>query len=79
MAATVALLSGGSGGSSGGGGAYVLPVATKTRLGGVKIGDNISVTADGTISATGASVSEDDMASTADTGELLDEVFQPEP
>ena len=79
MAATVALLSGGSGGSSGGGGAYVLPVATKTRLGGVKIGDNISVTADGTISATGASVSEDDMASTADTGEMLDEVFQPEP
>lgn len=79
MAATVALLSSGSGGSSGGGGAYVLPVATKTRLGGVKIGDNISVTADGTISATGASVSEEDMASTVETGEMLDEVFPPEP
>ena len=79
MAATIALLSSSSGGSSGGGGAYVLPVATKTRLGGVKIGDNISVTADGTISATGASVSEDDMASSTETGEMLDEVFPPEP
>lgn len=33
-----------------GGGGYVLPIATKSTLGGVKIGDNISVTADGVIS-----------------------------
>lgn len=78
MDATVALLSSSSGGSGGGGGTYVLPVATKTRLGGVKIGDNINVSADGTISATGASLSEEDMASTTETGEMLDEVFPPE-
>lgn len=35
----------------GGGGSYELPVATGTRLGGVKIGSGINVTADGTISA----------------------------
>lgn len=33
-----------------GGGSYELPVATGTRLGGVKIGSGINVTADGTIS-----------------------------
>lgn len=33
-----------------GGGGYVLPIATKSTLGGVKIGDNIAVTDDGTIS-----------------------------
>ncbi len=33
-----------------GGGGYVLPIATKSTLGGVKIGDNIAVAADGTIS-----------------------------
>lgn len=30
-----------------------LPIATKTQLGGVKIGDNINVTEDGTISVSG--------------------------
>lgn len=39
-------------GGSGGGG-YVLPVATASRLGGVKIGSGISVEEDGTISASG--------------------------
>ena len=33
-------------------GGYVLPAATKTTLGGVKVGSNLSVTADGTVSAT---------------------------
>lgn len=33
-----------------GGGGYVLPIATKSTLGGVMIGDNISVADDGTIS-----------------------------
>lgn len=37
----------------GGGGEYVLPKASATRLGGVKIGSGISIDADGKISATG--------------------------
>lgn len=37
------------------GGGYVLPAATASRLGGVKIGSGISVENDGTISASGAS------------------------
>lgn len=39
-------------GGGGGGGSYELPVATGTRLGGVKIGSGIDVTDDGTISVT---------------------------
>lgn len=35
----------------GGGGGYILPVATGTRLGGVKIGDGLAITEDGTLSA----------------------------
>lgn len=46
-------LAAGGGTGGGGGGDYVLPVATKTILGGVKVdGDTIAVTADGTISVT---------------------------
>lgn len=41
----------GSGG--GGGGITEIPVATATTLGGVKIGSNMTVEADGTLSATG--------------------------
>lgn len=78
MEASIALMSSGEGGSSGGGGTYVLPVATSTRLGGIKIGENLSITEDGVLSATGASVSEDDMASPTETDEMLDEVFPPE-
>lgn len=37
-------------GGGGGGGSYTLPTATSNRLGGVKIGDGISVQNDGTIS-----------------------------
>lgn len=40
---------------SGGGGSYTLPVATATTLGGVKIGDNINITDDGTISISDSS------------------------
>lgn len=39
--------------NGGGGGGYVLPTATASRLGGVKIGSGISVEEDGTISASG--------------------------
>ena len=34
---------------------YTLPVASSTTLGGIKVGDNLSITADGTLSATGGS------------------------
>lgn len=78
MDATICLASSSSGGSSGGGGTYVLPVATASRLGGIKVGENLSITPDGTLSATGASVSEEDMASPTETDEMLDEVFPPE-
>lgn len=40
-------------GNGGGGGGYVLPTATDTRLGGVKIGQGIDVDSAGTISVTG--------------------------
>lgn len=41
--------------SDGGGSAGDLPIATATTLGGVKIGNNLSITEDGTLSATGGS------------------------
>lgn len=51
LAATVLLQSrSGGGAAAGGGGDYVLPPATQTTLGGVKIGENIHVTDDGKIS-----------------------------
>lgn len=40
-----------SGGGEGDGGEYVLPIATKTRLGGVKIGDGLAIDANGLLSA----------------------------
>ena len=41
--------------SDGGGSSGDLPIATATTLGGVKVGDNLSITEDGTLSATGGS------------------------
>lgn len=35
------------------GGGYILPIATRHRLGGIKVGDNLTITSDGTLSATG--------------------------
>lgn len=61
--------------SCGESGDYELPIATDTTLGGVKIGENIDVTQDGTISASDELLSEDDLASTEDLNEMLDEVF----
>lgn len=67
MAATVALLSNGTGRSTGTS-AYVLPAATSTTLGGVKVGSGISVQADGTISVdTTATSNQIDAALTAAT------------
>lgn len=40
-------------GTSGGGGEYVLPVATDSRLGGVKVGSGLSITSDGVLSSEG--------------------------
>lgn len=37
--------------------AYTLPVASATTLGGIKVGNNLSISADGTLSATGDSAS----------------------
>lgn len=52
LAATVLLVTqGGNGaGGSAGGGEYILPPATKFRMGGVKIGDGLNVAQDGTLS-----------------------------
>lgn len=47
---------GGTGGGSGS--AYILPAATASRLGGVKIGDGIGVTTDGTISTDVTAIAE---------------------
>lgn len=49
---------GGTGGGGGGGSAYILPAATERRLGGVKIGDGIDVTTDGTISTDVTAIAE---------------------
>lgn len=77
MAATVALVSP-SGASGGGSSSYVLPVATATRLGGVKIGSGVSVSADGTISASTSGITQDEVVSAADTDKMLDEIFPAE-
>lgn len=77
MAATLVLLSA-DGGISGGGGTYVLPVATKDRLGGVKLGDGFSTTPDGTLSYEGSGLPDEAIVTTGDTEEMLDEVFPPE-
>lgn len=58
----------GTGGGGGTGGDYILPPASATTLGGVKIGSGISVTADGVISANGGGGAPYELpAATADT------------
>lgn len=75
MAATVALLTqGATGGAGQGGGRYVLPVATTTTLGGVKIGSGINVEKDGTISSEGK-VAPEQVASAGDAEAMLDEIY----
>lgn len=78
MKATVSLTSPGGGSGGSGGTTYVLPIATATRLGGVKIGKGIAVAEDGTITASNGGITPDDMASTEDTNNMLDEVFPAE-
>lgn len=76
MSATVALFA--PGGTTGGGSAYVLPVATANRLGGVKIGSGISVTADGTVTVSTSGITPEEVVSAADTDKMLDEIFPSE-
>lgn len=78
MTATIALVSHGTGTGGGDGTTYVLPIATATRLGGVKIGKGISVEEDGTIHASSSGITPDDMATTEDTESMLDDVFPSE-
>lgn len=52
--------------TSTGGGSYTLPAATSTALGGIKVGDNLSITDDGTLSATGGASSGFDPAAVTD-------------
>lgn len=47
-------------GGGGGGSTYILPPATDRTLGGVKVGNGLSVTPDGTLSATGSGEGGDD-------------------
>lgn len=56
------------------GGESDLAVATREQLGHVKIGNGIEVTEDGTISAN-AKVSEDQIATSDDTSEMLKEIY----
>ena len=77
MSATVVLVS--PGGTGGGSSApYILPVATATRLGGVKIGPGISVTTDGTITASTSGITPEEVVSEADTDKMLAEIFPAE-
>lgn len=72
--ATAALFTG-NGGGTGPGGSYVLPVATADTLGGVKIGESIGVTEDGTISVDSADLLDDVAADDSEVTEMLDEIF----
>lgn len=59
-------------------GSYTLPTATAARLGGVKIGEGVGVTPDGTISIDTDSVLGDILAPPGAMEAMLNEVFGPE-
>lgn len=63
------------GGTPSGDGNYVLPTATQTRLGGVKIGDGVIVRGDGTISVDSEAVAEKVTATPDEVQEMLKEVY----
>ena len=79
MDATLALLSSSGNGQTGGGGTYVLPVATETTLGGVKIGEGLTVTPDGTASVEGVPIAEGEKATVEATNAVLSAVLPPMP
>lgn len=63
-----------SGGATGGG-SYQLPTASADKLGGVKIGENINVTDDGTISVNSEELASDIVASDEDAEEVITRYF----
>ena len=69
---TVALMTPGC--LSGRGCTYVLPPATATQLGGVKIGSGITAAVDGTITAS-AGITSEEVVSGTDIEKMLDEIF----
>lgn len=54
---------------------YVLPPATRDALGGVKIGEGVEVTPDGTVSVDGERIAESAAASDESAQAMLDKVF----
>ncbi|HIT31692.1 MAG TPA: hypothetical protein IAC25_02495 [Candidatus Enterenecus stercoripullorum] len=68
---------GGTGGATGSGG-YQLPIASETTLGGVMIGDNIDIDEDGRITPTGATLSEEQTATSQDIQGIISDVFGPD-
>ena len=67
--------SGGGGGSGSGSGNYILPMASETVLGGVKIGDNIDIDDEGRITPTGVTLSEAQPATEEDINNIIAAVF----
>lgn len=63
-----------SGGATGGG-SYQLPTASADKLGGVKIGENINITDDGTISVNSEELVSDIVASDEDAEEVITRYF----
>lgn len=49
---------------------YTLPIASSTTLGGIKVGDNLSISDDGTLNATGSGSAPDNMVTT-DTDQTI--------
>ena len=62
-------------GFPGGGGSYTLPPATASALGGVKVGNGLSVEQDGTLSADGITPAENQADSAASTIAALKDDF----
>lgn len=57
------------------GSVFALPVATQSRLGGVKIGNGLDVEMDGTLSINAAEAVEEVIATEDDTVEMMKEIF----
>lgn len=69
-------ISGGNEASGGGiGSGYVLPIASETTLGGVKIGGNIDIDDEGRITPTGATLTAEQRMTEADVAEIIANVF----
>lgn len=65
----------GSSSGTGGGSSYVLPIATATRLGGVKLGENIKASQDGTIIADEEKIFNAHVATSEEVENMLNEIF----